>query len=250
MAGLQKIVPLAVVAVFVALSARAGDEDTALIKKVLAERLPGVSIERLSHSPIPGLYEAITDDGLLGVLYVSRDGRYVLSGKLVDTKTREDLTERVLAKRRLAILAKESEGQMIIYEGAGDTRYTVTTFTDIDCPYCRKMHGEIEEYNRLGIRVRYLFYPRAGIPSFSYDKAVSVWCARDQHAEMTLAKTGTVPESRECENPVENQMVLAERVGLTGTPFTVTESGRAIAGYRSPSDMLRTLEADRREARQ
>ena len=48
-------------------------------------------------------------------------------------------------------------------------------FTDIDCGYCRKLHKEVPELNRLGVAVRYLAYPRAGIGSISYDKAVSAW---------------------------------------------------------------------------
>jgi thiol:disulfide interchange protein DsbC len=249
MSRLHWIVPVVALAALTATSARAGDDDTALIERVLAERLTGVSIEHVSPSPVPGLYQAITDDGILGVLYVSPDGRYVLSGKLVDTKTREDLTERVLAKRRLAILGEVPEDRMIIYESSGETQHTVTIFTDIDCPFCRKLHREIGELNRLGIRVRYLFYPRAGIPSFSYDKAVSVWCAPDRRAEMTVAKSGTTPEQRRCANPIEEHMALARRLGLTGTPFTITETGRVVPGYRGAIALLQALEADKRGTR-
>ena len=138
---------------------------------------------------------------------------------------------------------------MIIYQSSGEARHTITTFTDIDCPFCRKMHREIGELNRLGIRVRYLFYPRAGIPSFSYDKAVSVWCAPDQHAEMTLAKSGKDPEPRQCANPIKEHIVLAQRLGLSGTPFAITETGRVVAGYRSAQDLLKILEADKRGTR-
>lgn len=134
---------------------------------------------------------------------------------------------------------------MIIYEPAGEVKDTVTTFTDIDCPFCRKMHREMAEMNALGIRVRYMLFPRAGIPSASYEKAVSVWCAPDQHSAMSRAKAGEIPEKRTCENPVAEHMALARRMGLTGTPFTITDSGRVISGYRPARELLESLDADK-----
>ena len=50
---------------------------------------------------------------------------------------------------------------MLIF-GPKDAKYTVTVFTDVDCAFCRKLHSQIADYNRLGIRVRYLLYPRTG----------------------------------------------------------------------------------------
>ena len=41
----------------------------------------------------------------------------------------------------------------------------VTVFTDVDCPYCARLHDRVAEYNALGIEIRYLAFPRAGIPS-------------------------------------------------------------------------------------
>ncbi len=60
---------------------------------------------------------------------------------------------------------------MLIF-GPKNAAHTVTVFTDIDCGYCRKLHGEIAKYNDNGIRVRYLFFPRSGEGGESYKKAV------------------------------------------------------------------------------
>ncbi len=108
------------------------------------------------------------------------------------------------------------------------------------------MHAEMDELNAKGVRVRYMLYPRAGFPSVSYDKAVSVWCAPDQQAEMTFAKSGAMPEERECPNPIEQHMALAQRLGLRGTPFTITDTGRVIAGYMPASELVESLDSDKR----
>lgn len=219
------------------------EQEIEALKRILAERLPGTALDHLVPTPVEGLYELAVGGR---VVYVSGDGRYLLSGPLIDLETREDLTERVLEQQRLRALAQLPEETMIVFEPENEARHTLTTFTDIDCPYCRKMHGEIDELNGYGIRVRYLFYPRAGFPSASYDKAVSVWCAEDRQEALTAAKSGMDPDRRTCKNPVEEHMAIANRLGLSGTPFTITETGRVVTGYVPARALYDMLEADRR----
>ena len=222
------------------------ESDLQAIKRTISERLPGATVDHVAPSPIKGIYEVGVDGG--DIIYVSADGRYLLSGVMIDLVTQENLTERVLAGRRVKVLDGVPENSMIIYEPEGEVKHTLTTFTDIDCPYCRKMHREMALLNRMGIRVRYMLFPRAGVASKSYEKAVSVWCADDQRGEMTKAKTGAIPELRECQNPVREQMALARRLGLQGTPYTITDTGRAINGYVPAPELLESLEADKLKA--
>jgi thiol:disulfide interchange protein DsbC len=109
--------------------------------------------------------------------------------------------------------------------------HTITVFTDIDCGYCRKLHNEIDAFMAEGIRVRYLFYPRAGLGSPSYQKAVSVWCADDRKQALTDAKAGEPLPEKSCENPVADHMALGEAMGVTGTPAILLENGQLVPGY-------------------
>jgi thiol:disulfide interchange protein DsbC len=121
-------------------------------------------------------------------------------------------------------------------------QHTVTIFTDIDCGYCRKLHAEVSKYNDLGIRVRYLMFPRAGQGSLAYRKAVSVLCASDRNTAMTRAKAGEEIEMKECDNPVDREMALGQEVGVTGTPAIFLESGDLIPGYVPADRMAAILE--------
>ena len=56
-------------------------------------------------------------------------------------------------------------------------KYTVAIFTDVECGYCRKFHSEIAEYNRQGIAVQYMAFPRMGLGSEDHKKMISVWCS-------------------------------------------------------------------------
>lgn len=243
----QTMMALTVSATLLATAAPAfSDSDIQAITRTIAERLPGATVDHVAPSPVKGLYEVGVDGG--DVVYVSEDGRYLLGGALIDLVTKENLTERVLAGQRTKTLDGVPEDSMIVYEPEGDVKHTLTTFTDIDCPYCRKMHKEMALMNRMGIRVRYMLFPRAGTNSLSYEKAVSVWCADDQQAEMTNAKSGAVPEKRECQNPVRQHMMLGRRLGLRGTPYTITDTGRAISGYMPAPELFESLEADKQKA--
>jgi thiol:disulfide interchange protein DsbC len=243
----QKLMAVAVLLATLSMAAPAlAESDMLTIKRKIAERLPGATVDHIAPSPVTGMYEVGVNGG--EVVYVSADGRYLLSGTLIDLVTQENLTERVLAGQRLKTLNGVPEGSMIIYEPQGDVKHTLTTFTDIDCPYCRKMHREMTLMNRIGIRVRYMLFPRTGVASPSYEKAVSVWCAEDQQAEMTKAKSGAMPEIAVCDNPVREQMALGRRLGLRGTPYTITDTGRAISGYVPALELFESLEADKQKA--
>lgn len=213
------------------------------IRNSLQVLLPGLRPDGLRATPVDDLYEVTFGTR---VVYVTGDGRYLLQGKLIDLETRTEITEKRLTELKMAAMAQVGEDQMIIY-GPDDADYTVTVFTDIDCGFCRKLHADMDKYNAAGIRIRYLFYPRAGIGSESYDKAVSVWCADDRKAAMNAAKAGQPIAMKTCENPVAEHHALGQAMRLQGTPALVLEDGEMLPGY-VPADKLRRLLDQRRAA--
>lgn len=207
--------------------------DEAAIRQNISKLLPDMALEKVVASPIAGLYEVTVGPR---IFYVSSDGRYLLQGNILDLNTREDLTEAKLAQAKKAALGKLSESQMIVF-APEHPKHAITVFTDIDCGYCRKLHKEIDSYLQEGIKVRYVFFPRAGIGSPSYDKTVSVWCATDRKQALTDAKAGKDIPERKCDNPVKDHMKLGELMGVNGTPAIVLEDGRLLPGY-VPADRL------------
>ena len=128
----------------------------------------------------------------------------------------------------------------MVFAPEKEVKHTISVFTDIDCGYCRKLHQEMAEYNKHGIKVRYLAYPRAGVGSEAYEKAVSVWCADDRQKAMTAAKTGGELKQKTCDNPVEAQFMLGQQLGISGTPALMLEDGQIFPGY-VPADRLITM---------
>ncbi|GAB4117309.1 MAG: bifunctional protein-disulfide isomerase/oxidoreductase DsbC [Wenzhouxiangellaceae bacterium] len=229
---------LLVSAMLWALLASANAQDYPAVSSAMKKLIPTASDIAIADTPIDGLLE-VTVGG--DIFYVNESGDYLLQGKLFDLDKREDLTERARGKIRKQVLSQVNGDSQIVF--AGDRiEHDVTVFTDIDCGYCRKLHSEIEEYNKLGIAIHYMMFPRAGIPSDSYDKAVSVWCAEDQHAALTSAKQGATPKPRQCDNPVREQYETGRDMGMSGTPAIVTKSGYLIPGYMPPADLKARLD--------
>jgi len=211
------------------------------IRNSLSVLLPGLQPDEIRLSPLDNLYE-VTFGGRL--VYITGDGRFLIQGKIIDLETRTEITEERLSELKMAALSKIGEEQMVIY-GPDDAKDTVTVFTDIDCGFCRKLHSEMARYNEEGIRIRYLFYPRAGIGSDSYNKAVSVWCADDRRAAMDKAKAGGEVDSKTCDNPVEAHYELGQTMRISGTPALLLEGGELVPGY-VPAHKLRKALDERR----
>jgi len=199
----------------------------------------GTAPDAVNETPIKGMYEVSYGPKFY---YVSLDGRYLLSGELYDLKDQTNLTEKKRAGSRLKVMDNIEETSLIVYKAKGEEKHVITVFTDIDCGYCRKLHSGMAQMNELGITVRYMAYPRAGIGSPSYKKAVSVWCAKDRNKAMDQAKAGSTPEQASCDNPVKEHMAMGEMVGVTGTPAIVLQDGTLMPGYLPPKRLAMSLE--------
>jgi thiol:disulfide interchange protein DsbC len=206
----------------------------------LLKRLPaGSKVEDLHATPIAGLYEFAQG---AEVSYLTADGKYFLDGNLYDMDTRQNLSEAHRMVARAALINALPESEMLIF-APKNPLYTVTIFTDIDCPYCRKMHSEMAEMNKLGVRVRYLFYPRSGPDTESWKKAEAVWCSADRNAALTRAKAGAAVDiTKTCaSNPIASEYALGQSIGVRGTPAIVTENGSYISGYFPPKELVEQL---------
>ncbi|VAW75810.1 Thiol:disulfide interchange protein DsbC [hydrothermal vent metagenome] len=234
----MKAVKTALIALALVCFTQAGRADEASDMKAIRGALGGISIGSIGSTPIPGLYEVVIGSQ---VVYVSADGRYVLQGELVDFKTQKSLTEERRSSIRREIVDSIDESKMIIFKPE-KVKYVVTVFTDIDCGYCRKLHSQIDQYLEKGIEIRYLFFPRSGPNTPSYYKAVSVWCSDDRKKALTDAKNNRSVPDKTCDNPIDEHMQLARKLGLRGTPFALFENGQSPPGYVAPDAMLQMLE--------
>ena len=214
--------------------------DEAVAEAAIKAFVPTAKIDSIAESAVPGFYQVVLQGQ---VVYVSQDGKYLFQGSLFDMPNKTDLTENVRTQIRGKALAAVGQERRIIF-AAKDPKHKVTVFTDVDCGYCRRLHSEMAEYNKRGITIEYLFYPRAGVGSASWDKAVSVWCAVDRNAAMTAAQNGDALEKKTCDNPVAQDFELVKQIGVGFTPSVYTTEGVSLGGYMTPDSMLARLSGD------
>jgi len=223
-------------------SAKQPFDAKAISSKLLSSL--GLQASKVSLSPMPGVAEVFTKQGLF---YVSFDGKYILQGKLFGIENEvTDLTEQSLAKVRVDGV-KQFDNHMITYP-AKNEKHVVTVFTDITCGYCRKLHDQMAEYNNLGITVRYLAYPRAGIRdqmgnySAGFKDLRSIWCHENPEEALTKAKSGGQVAQRICETKIEDEFNFGRQIGVNGTPAIVLNNGMMVPGYQPPERLIQILE--------
>ncbi|MGH1440147.1 MAG: DsbC family protein [Cellvibrionaceae bacterium] len=222
------------------------------IEKQIIERLkkarPELTFSDLSFSPMDGVYQ-IKINGQLA--FVSGDGGYLIAGEmyevqegnLVNLQEQErQEAELAFAPQRAKMIAAIDKSDMVIYKPKGEVKGYVNVFTDIDCGFCRRLHNQLPAMLAKGIEVRYLAFPRAGVSSKSAQKLATVWCSNEKQSLMDRFKRGENVPLQACDNnPVADQYMLGQQVGVNGTPAIVLESGRIIPGAVSPDFLAKEM---------
>ncbi|WP_337842575.1 bifunctional protein-disulfide isomerase/oxidoreductase DsbC [Rheinheimera sp.] len=196
----------------------------------------GLNAKAVANSAVPGLLQVQTDKGLF---FISENKQFLLEGNIYDLKNKQLVNEQVMKSIRQTGV-KEFDKSVIEFK-APDEKYVVHVFTDTSCGYCRKLHNEMAELNKLRITVRYLAFPRGGIQSPTADELQSIWCAKDPKQALTDAKAGKAIPQASCKNKVAQHYELGQSFGINGTPAIILPDGRLIPGYQPAQALLNTL---------
>jgi thiol:disulfide interchange protein DsbC len=203
-----------------------------------------VQDDSIEPAPMPGFYQVIASGQMV---YISADGKYLMHGDVVDLARHKNISDDAWAAFRKKELAKVPVSQRIVY-APEHPKYTITVFSDVNCGFCRALHKHMAAFNKEGIAVEYLAWPREGVtttsgrPTPTYTEMVSVWCAKDRKAAFTAAVEGTKPQPATCDNPVKAQFNLGLKLGVNGTPMIIAADGTTLGGYVTPEQLLRALQ--------
>ncbi|MGB2078428.1 MAG: bifunctional protein-disulfide isomerase/oxidoreductase DsbC [Vibrio sp.] len=201
----------------------------------------GLTISQVKPSEMQGVYEVTTDQGLF---FANEDGSYFIQGKLYSVGANGEFAD--VLTQRYAKQVDKFASQMIVYP-AKDEKYVINVFTDTTCGYCVKLHNQMDEYNDLGITVRYLAYPRQGpMSKVSMDMA-KVWCADDRAKALDAAKRGAsfdYDESKlaQCQKTIYDEYQYGRQLGINGTPAILIPNGQLVPGYVPPQELLKALQ--------
>lgn len=206
------------------------------IRKVISAKYPGADISAVSKTPYGGLYEVMIDGD---VIYATADGKYLFIGNVVDTATKRNLTAARMAKLQEVKWDSLPFSQAIkIVKGDGSRKLAV--FSDPDCPYCRRFETELTKVDNVTI---YTFLtPVQSLHPGAVNVAKQIWCEKDRiNAWHDYMLKGEKPKaSATCDNPVDENVALSNRLRVSGTPTLIFENGQRMPGM-VPADKLEAL---------
>jgi len=232
---------IAVTSTLMALPAHATDDTAQLaeLRANLQQNLAEIPVDHLAATPVPGIFEIISEGR---VYYVDKTASFLFDGSLVDLQARKNLTEVSMTAQNLRYIDAIGEQNMLIYksETTAPTR-SMTVFTDLGCPFCQRLHSELDILLEAGVVVRYLLFPRDGLNTTAHKNLESVWCANDQHAALTAAKAGQPVAAASCENPITKHVLLAQQLELSATPMIYLDDGQRINGYLDANTLLEVI---------
>ena len=217
-------------------------QDLILLKEKINKILPeGVNVREITYSQERDIF--IVDIGDIQPIYVLPNTEYIILGDIFSLKgdKPESETEKDKGKLRLKILADLNQESFIKFK-SNNEKTILTVFTDVECTYCRKFHSEIDEYLANGVSINYLAFPRTGTDSSSYEKMVAAWCSNEKKESITNLKNDIEIEMNSCENPVENHFEIGRRIGVTGTPAIITQTGLLLPGYIPANELIGIIE--------
>jgi thiol:disulfide interchange protein DsbC len=172
-----------------------------------------------------GLYEVILGTE---VLYVDANVDYVFAGRVIDARTREDLTQ----KRRDELLRVDFKSLPLdqavkVVRGSGAR--VMVTFEDPNCPYCKRLYKDLRKVTDVTI---YTFlYPILSQDSF--EKSKNIWCAKDRAAAWDqYMGDGKAPPTAgaDCKHPLQQVLALGQKLDVSGTPTIVFPDGSRLPG--------------------
>ena len=186
---------------------------------------PSTRFGEIRPTPWPGVFEVPMGANLA---YVDASGQYFLFGHLYDMKAQRDLTaERKDTLARIDFSALPLADAIKDVRGRGSRALAI--FSDPDCPHCRRLEAELKGLSDVTIHT--FLMPIASLHPQARAKAIAVWCAKDRlGAWQALMTRDQVPPSADCAHPVDRNVALAERLGVTGTPTLVAADGRVLPG--------------------
>ena len=220
-----------------AFPAAAQDPAAERIKAELKKKIGEATVDSVRKVPYGGLYEVTVGSE---IFYTDEKATFLLLGSLVDTRTRENITEaRMRQLNRVAFDSLPLDSAVKIARGNGSRR--VAVFADPNCGYCKRFERDLIGVNDITV---YLFlYPILSPDSVQKSKAV--WCAPDRGKAWLdyMVRDMAVPVETTCATPIDKILEFGKSKRIQGTPTIFFEDGERVPGAIPLADFEKRLAA-------
>jgi len=222
----RKLLLAAAVAAFLVPAAARAADDTEQVKAAFKKKFPEITIDAVRKVPYGNLYE-INAQG--EVFYTDDKTSFLFLGSIVDTKTKENVTE-VRTKQINAVKFDALPLDSAIKITRGNGARKVAIFEDPNCGYCRKFETDLLAISDITVYV--FLYPI--LSPDSVEKSKAIWCSPDKgQAWLDLMVKGTkpAPADAKCNTAaVDKALAFGRGKRVQGTPTIFFEDGDRVGG--------------------
>lgn len=206
------------------------------IKSTLQTKIPQIGqINKVSKSPVPGLYEVITQDHLF---YTDEKAQFLIDGAVFDLKTMRNLTEE-RSRKLFALDFSKLPLELAVKQVKGKGERKLAIFTDPNCGFCKRLEKELLQIDN--VTIYQFLYP---VFPGSEEKARAVWCSKDRaKAWDDLMHHDITPPAGNCDAPIAKVLALGKKLKVNGTPAIIFGDGTINPGYLPAAELEKALTA-------
>ena len=225
-------------------------EATTLLKgidKVLA----------VEFSELPGFWTVDAEkSGQKFPIFIDFSKKYIVAGSIIKIATGEDLTQQRMTKLNngkapaapQSAAARKVDFRSVpvddaILLGRADAKSKVIVFTDPECPYCKKLHIELQEVVKADPNIAFLIklMPLKMHPN-AYGLSKTILCSANPLSVLEAVLSGGPVAPSACPTTkVDETLATAQQLGITSTPTLILPDGTVLPGYKKAADLLKAL---------
>jgi thiol:disulfide interchange protein DsbC len=212
-------------------SAHAGEKE---VRESLKNNFPGIGkVEHVIKTPYSGLYEVFVEGQ---VVYMDEKGLYLFNGNIMDTKTRQNMTEE---RRRvlLAINFNDLPLDLAVKKVKGNGKRKMAYFTDPNCTYCKKLEQELAKVTDVTLYLfLYPIFPNSDVT------VRNVLCSKNPvKAWDDLMLKEVAPAAADCDTSTGKVLALGQKYRVNGTPNLIFGNGFQSPGYLPAEELEKNL---------
>jgi len=195
-------------------------------------------------SPVQGLWVVdIVKAGRKIPVYIDFSKNYLLGAQIIRISTKEDITgARMMKLNEVKVDISRIPLEDALVMGNPSAKRRVIVFSDPDCHFCGKLHGELRTVTEKEPDVAFYIklYSRNNNPATA-EKAKSVLCAKSLALLEDAYAGKPLPPAICTTSSPEETLKLADRLDIRGTPTLVLPDGRVLPGYRDAKALIQLL---------
>ena len=192
--------------------------------------------------------------------YITSDSKHFIFGdvfKNIENRILINLEDEVANNHRKEIISKINYNDLVKFGNNENPKMELIVFTDITCPYCKKMHEDLDTILKANINIYYLPYSRRGLNHEPTVKMLSkIMCSEDpaksfhegfSNPNKFYSESGGIKkEDIDCgyESKLLENQKLGDLLGVGGTPAIFFKNGAKVEGYLSLRSFIKDISVE------